>query len=339
MDKKIVNNQRINVVSFNASPEQTNPNLLNFSALVGYVNEPSDGTPCGGISGYKVILSGDDIDVDSLKGSGVNCVWANDWFSSGANNLKGHNTRFKIGVIDNAWIEGNEIHAAGHLWKNDFPDICDTIECAKDSLGCSVEASYNGVKRDDIAKTLTCSGVNFTGLAILYKSKAAFKNTSFMCSLMNDNKENEDLDKNEIQKNVDEAVSAKFSEMKETQDKQFNELKDMVAKFGEKHEEKKLENKADDSMNFADFAKNITDAIKAGFAASEAQAVNEKVADQKEDATRKTHVDFSSIKQFDGNQEPKNVMQLAEEIDNDASLSESEKWAKKLKIWGEYQTK
>lgn len=330
-------NTKINVVSFNAVPEQDNPNLLKFSAVVGHVNRPSDGTPCGGIQGYKVILSDDGIDVDSLKGSGVDCVWANSWFADGSANLKGHDAQFKIGVINDAWIENGEIHASGHLWKRDFPDICDTIECAKDSLGCSVEASYTGIKRNDTDKTLTCSGVNFTGVAILYKSKAAFKNTSFMCSLMDENEENEELEKNEILSIVNDAVSAQFAEAQKAQDERLGKIEKALLALSEKPEAKEPKKPAENpqGFDFSELTKSIVEAVKTGIEAS--TKVETKEPEKVEGPKRKTGIDFSTVKNFDNDNEPKSYLELAEEVDKDDTLTESQKWAKKFELWGNYR--
>ena len=318
MDKSKLKNQKINVASFSAITEQDNPDLLKFSAVVGYLNTPTDGTPCGGKSGYKVVLS-DNVDIESLVGSGVNCTWADGWFSDGGSNLKGHNPHFKIGVIDKAWLQGNEICVEGHLWKYDFPELCDTIECAKESLGCSVEFYYSDLASDSDNKIMKCSGINFTGLAILYKSKAAFKKTSFMCSILED-KENKGLEKEEVQKIVDEAVSAKFAELAEKQEANINELKDAILKLSESKKEDKVPEKKEMDLS------ELTSAIVAGVS----EALKEK---KPAEQTRKTAVNFASVPQIDESNQEKDILKLSAEIDNDNSLTPEEKWSKQLALW------
>lgn len=327
--KKTTNKMNLNFVSFSTMDSSENPDSLNFSGVVGYVDTPSDYTPCGGVDGYATVISSDNLDVDSLVGSGVNASWS-DWFAEDA--LKSHDVRFKIGVIDKAYLQGNEIHVEGHLWKNDFPDVCDTIECAKESLGFSVEVYFEGIKQNDDEKTLTGLNGHFTGVAILYKSKAAFQNTKFMCSI----KEVDDLTE-DMQTALDEqkkAYDEKFAALTES----VESLKTSVEKIFESFQSKKdeaVENKAPeveapkDKMDFS----AITDAVKS--------AIAEGFAEQKKEATvepeRKTVTEFSSTKQLDDGKE-KTVMEMSAEIDNDNSLSANEKWSKQLKLWKEHST-
>ncbi|MBO5632460.1 MAG: hypothetical protein J5965_25675, partial [Aeriscardovia sp.] len=95
MEKKV---QSLNVVSFSSMQDATNPDVLPFEATLGYVDTPTDATPCGGYSGYNTVLSSENIDIESLQGSGVNIYWG--WWPE--DNLAHHNPRFKVGVIDEA---------------------------------------------------------------------------------------------------------------------------------------------------------------------------------------------------------------------------------------------
>lgn len=319
----------LNFSSFSTMQDENNPDVLNFSGVAGYVDTPTDGTPCGGIMGYKTIISSENIDVESLTGSGVNVQWSDDFFSDPAYNLKDHAPRFKVGVVDEAHLNGNEIAVAGHLWKNDFPDVCDTIESAKESLGFSVEVYFDGVMRDDKAQTLTGLGAHFTGVAILYKNKAAFQNTKFMCSMMN--KENEEL--NEETKNaLDEqqkAFDAKFSAL-EASIKTLTETVEKLSKVEDKAEPKQDEPK----MDFA----AMQDAITAGVKDAMAQALAEKKVETKEEEKepeRKTKVDFASLPRFDG--EKKTAMELSKAIDDDVNLTAEQKWAKKVQLWNDHR--
>lgn len=217
---KNTNKMKLNVVSFSVAQDE-NPDFMKFDAVVGYIDTPTDATPCGGVEGYQLVISSEGMDVQSLIGSGVNVAWSDGWFYDAEDTLKSHNPRFKVGVIDSAQVVGNQIMASGHLWKADFPDVCDTIECAKESLGCSVEAYFDGYKKNDEAKTITGFGAHFTGVAILYKNKAAFKSTKIMCSILQEDE------------NLNEEIKAALAAAIEEQNKAF-ELK--FAAIGESME-------------------------------------------------------------------------------------------------------
>ena len=171
------------------SVQSDNKNYLKFSATAGFVGTPTRATPNGGSKGYKIVIENAAADnINELVGAGVNCSWG--WSDS----FKTHDKSFKIGVIDNAIVEDGKILVEGHLWKSDFPDICDTIESSRDSLGCSIEIFSNGFLMDDETKIETLQDVHFTGMAIVYKNKAAFEGTNFMCSIRDDSDSKKDID-------------------------------------------------------------------------------------------------------------------------------------------------
>ena len=342
---------KLNVVSFSVAQSE-NPDFMKFDAVVGYTDTPTDATPNGGIDGYKTILSSEGMDVQSLVGSGVNVDWEDGWFSSPADGLKGHNPRFKIGVIDDAYVAGNEIHASGHLWKYDFPDVCDTIECAKESLGCSVEVYFDGLRKNDEAKTLTGFGARFTGVAILYKNKAAFNNTKIMCSIQEQEEDN-------LNEETKKALEAMFSEQNKAFEAKFEAINEAMGKFEKQVAElsAKKENKANDTdaadentaennkVELSAVAQVVADAIKAGFESMKqspevdavvAQAENNATASATATPARKTAA-FSTTPQMSESKE-KTVMELAAEIDADESLTRDQKWAKKVDLWNEHRT-
>lgn len=324
MAKKNETSLKFNVVSFSTMASPDNEDSMNFSGVIGYVDTPSDMPPHSDFPGYRAVLSSENVDVDSLVGSGVNVLWSGD-----EDNLTDHSVRFKVGVIDKAWLEGKEIHANGHLWKTDFPDVCTTISLAKDSLGFSAEAIGYGIAKDDEKKVLKMENVHFTGVSILYRDRAAFQKTSIMCSI---SKENENLNE-EMKKALDEqnkANEAKFSAL----DEKLDRLTEAVAKFSAVKEEKKAEEppKKDEPV---DIAKAIADGIAAAFAAH--AKANEKVAEKNEvnekveEPARKTKTEFASDKQLDGTE--KTAMQLSAEIDADPNLTADQKWCKQLDLW------
>ncbi len=323
MDKK----KNFKVVQFSVE-ESENPDLMKFSAVAGYLDTPTDATPCGGADGYKTIIEGETADVQSLVGMGVNVSYWDDY--------KSHDRYFKIGTITAASVAENgiDINVEGHLWKADFPDICDTIQCAKDSMGCSVEVYFDGIVYDNEAKTVLCKGAHFTGLAILYKNKAAFKNTSIMCSIK-DTEEGEKM--NEETKQALEAMKTENAEaikaLTDTVTKLSESVQALEAKKGEpapeptpKEDEKHEENKQELS---AAISEAISEGFKQALSAMSAPKAKE---ENPEGAERKTKQDFSGIPN-ENHKDKKSYMELCAEVDADSHLTDSQKWAKKMDIW------
>ena len=313
----------LQVTDLSVRPE--NDNFLLFTATAGFIGKPTRATPCGGSKGYSVILA-DGANVEELNGSGVNC-------SYGADGFKAHDKFFKIGVIDDARVSDGDILVEGHLWKADFPDVCDTIESAKDALGCSVEVYSYAVDVDDDARTQTLNDVHFTGMSIVYKNKAAFEGTRFMCSIAE--KETNILSDLKIKEIVDAAVGAKFEELKESLRaefaQQFEDLKQKDAKIETVEKEIAKENDVNKEMTSADFAA-VGDIVKAAVkeAVSEwAVAVDEKRSQAAAIPTRKTQL-FASEPKF---KPEKTIADLSKEIDDNPNLTTEQKWAAKMNLW------
>ena len=326
---------KLNVVSFSVAQSE-NPDFMKFDAVVGYVDTPTDATPGGGIDGYKLVIRSEGMDVRSLIGSGVNVAWYDGWFEDSSQNLKGHNARFKVGVIDDAYVAGNEIHASGHLWRFDFPDVCDTIECAKESLGCSVEVYFDGFRKDDDTKILTGLGARFTGVAILYKNKAAFKSTKVMCSIQEQEEDN-------LNEETKKALEAMFSEQNKAFEAKFEVINEAMKKFEKQvaelsanTEKESAEESADENnkVELSAVAQVVADAIKAGFESMEKGAAVD-VTDDSAKPVRKTAA-FSTTPQMSESKE-KTAMELAAEIDADENLTPDQKWAKKVDLWNEHR--
>ena len=314
---------RLQVVDFNI--KGSNGNFLLFSATAGFIGKPTRATPCGGAKGYHVIL-GDGGNVSELVGAGVNC----------SHDYKRHNKAFKIGVIDAAEVgDDGYIFVDGHLWRTDFPDICDTIECAKDSLGCSVEVYSNGVDIDDEAKTQTLRDVHFTGMSIVYKNKAAFEGTNFMCSIADE--EGKSLTEKELQAAVDQAVGVKIEELKAQLRAEFSQQLEDIKDVKSVQEQKEGVAQVPIQPTVADFS-GVGDIVKAAVrdAVLEwAASVDEK---QKQVAAptiaRKTKL-FATEAQF---QSEKSLVELSKEIDDDPNLSAEQKWAAQMRLWNERQS-
>ena len=289
----------LNVTNF--AIKESNPNVLNFSATAGFIGIPTRGTPEGGDKGYKVVIDKDSIaNVEELIGAGVNCSYG--W----GRDFKEHQQFFKIGVIDDARVENDtEIHVSGHLWKTDFADVCDTIESAKDSLGCSVEVYSDGFTMDDENKIQTLRGAHFTGMSIVYKNKAAFDNTRFMCSLK-DEKENEmaqqQVDFSSVTEELQKQLAKQFEDLNQKIEEKFSSIDEKFTDMNSKIENMKVETPA-------------------------APATPAPVPE------RKTQ-QFASEPQF---KQEKTVVDFAKEIDDDPTLTLEQRWAKKMAIWKDHQ--
>ena len=332
------NKYYVNIENF-AAENTDNPDLMKFSATVGFLDTPTDATPCGGLNGYKTVISSEGTDVQSLVGMGVNVAYG--W----GDDFKSHDRFFKIGVINSVHMEGNEIKAEGHLWKCDFPDICDTIECAKESLGCSVEVWFEKIVEDKDNMNIIGKNAHFTGVAILYKSKAAFTKTSIMCAIKEQEEKNLNEEIQKALKEQNDAVEEKFSAVNEAISKLTASVEALSAKKDDVADEAKVS--ADDvdskaGFDFEAFSKAIVDGVvgainskadsKADDAASQNLAANSEDSSVDASANRKTVADFGSQKQCEGNEE-KTLMELCAEVDADNSLSDGQKWSKKLALW------
>lgn len=326
MDKKTTS---LNIVSFSSMQDTSNPDILPFEAVLGYVDTPTDATPCGGYPGYKTVLGSEDIDIESLVGSGVNVRW--DYWPE--DNMTGHNPRFKVGVIDEAHLEGTTIKAKGHLWRSDFPDVCEVVENAKESLGFSVEIYSDGVTVDHKQEQVTCKGVHFTGASILYKSKAAFRQTSIMCSILDTEGEN---DMNEEVKQALEAQEKKFTEAIDKLTNAVQALSEQKKEEEPAEEAKAPEAEADNKQDFSAMGEAISKAIADGFAGLK-QELSAKVEAPKaeNEPERKTVQNLESEAQL-ANKE-KTAMELSAEINKDDTLTPGQKWSKQLALWNAHR--
>lgn len=183
-------------------------NKMPFSGVCLKVDTPSDGMPCGANMPVKFTREAIEKALPTFVGMGVNCEY--DSWELPNEALTGHNPRFKIGTVDNAELVDDGVVIKGNLWQHDFYDICFMIKNAKDSLGFSVE-----VMVEDMIEERDCYCVTkftFTGVAILYKNLAAFKDTQLQAQ------KKKEVDKKMDEKQFNEFM-AKFAEMNEKFDK------------------------------------------------------------------------------------------------------------------------
>ena len=153
------------------------PNKLPFSGVLTRLDVASN-FPVGGTTGKKVIIPTAVAEkaLPTLLGMGVDCT----------SDLSGHDRKFKIGVITEAFIGipdavlGTPLHIAGFFYAADFPTEVIAIQAQKELLGFSYEAE--AFVESMLSDPWVCSSCDFTGAAVLYKDKAAFTATSLQAS-------------------------------------------------------------------------------------------------------------------------------------------------------------
>lgn len=144
------------------------PNKMPFSGVLTKIDEPSDAAPEG--SGGKRVM----ITMEAAR-SGLESLlsMAVDFTSE----LDGHDPQAKIGVITGADIDGRDLRIKGFIYAADFPELAALIKANKDRLGFSFEAREL-MTTDPQADPIPIAECIFTGAAILFKDKAAYKSTS-----------------------------------------------------------------------------------------------------------------------------------------------------------------
>lgn len=145
------------------------PNRVSFSGILTRVDEPSNRSPTGA-KGHKVILTREAAEeaLSSLIGMAVD-------YKAG---WSGHNARQKFGVITDAVFSGRDILVRGYIYARDFGEEAEEIYALGEELGMSYELA-NALVVDVDAKVWVLKRVTFVGAAVLLKSKAAYRSTSF----------------------------------------------------------------------------------------------------------------------------------------------------------------
>ncbi len=146
------------------------PNRVPFEGVLTLVDAPSDKAPSGA-RGHRVVLTREAADtaLPSLLGMAVD-------FKTG---WDGHDAKQKCGIITAAQIDGDAIHVSGYLFARDFAEMMQEIHAHGDeTLGMSYELADAHVENMR-AEIWRLTKATFTGAAILLRTKAAYRNTSF----------------------------------------------------------------------------------------------------------------------------------------------------------------
>lgn len=178
----------LDAMSLNVPATEGHPNKMPFRGVLTRIDQPSD-MPPNGSGGRRVMLPRDvaAAALPSLLGMAVDFTPSFD----------GHDAQKKIGIIDEAVIEGDAIHVGGFVYAADFPDTAASIRANKDRLGFSYEMKNVRVA-DPSAETLVIESCVFTGAAILNKADAAYKTTSLAASQARES-ETIDMTKEELE--------------------------------------------------------------------------------------------------------------------------------------------
>ena len=221
MEKKQTLTLQASGTNFSVKTE-SHSNKMKFTATVMYLDQYSDGIP-GGTVWDKILLEKSECEkaLDTMNLMGINCVW-NEW-STADWQFYGHDPRNKIGVVEKTYIEGNELKIDGIIYKNDFQDISRFIKNVMDSIGFSIEASFNDWEETEDGVIIR--DVEFTGVSMLFKNCAAYSDT-YIETLSASKKDKEIMtqeERNTFIEEVTNSVMAKINEVQE-QEKQASEL-------------------------------------------------------------------------------------------------------------------
>ena len=146
------------------------PNRVPFEGVLTLVDQASDKAPSGA-RGHRVVLTRDaaEVALPSLLGMAVD-------FKAG---WDGHDAKQKCGIITAAEIDGDAVRVSGYLFARDFSDMMKEMHAHGDeALGMSYELADAHVA-DMRADVWRLTKATFTGAAILLRSKAAYRSTSF----------------------------------------------------------------------------------------------------------------------------------------------------------------
>lgn len=207
---------------------ESHPNKMKFTATVMYLDKYSDGVPDG--SWNKILLEKSECEksLETMNLMGVNCVW-DEWGKANWQ-FDGHDPKNKIGVVENTYIEGNELKIDGIIYKRDFSDISQFIRNAMESMGFSIEAAYSDWEETE--EGIIIRDVEFTGVSMLFKNCAAYSDT-YIETLSASKKDKEIMtqeERNTFMEEVTNSIMAKINEVQE-QEKQASELEALKAQI------------------------------------------------------------------------------------------------------------
>lgn len=159
----------MNSWNIQAAADINHPNRSFFKGVLTVVDSPSEMAPSGA-RGHRVILTH-----TAAKAALPSLIGMCLGYKAG---FDGHDARQKCAVITDAEIVGKEVIVTGYLFARDFPELVKPLSVEDNKYGLSYELADAHVA-DMRATIWTLTRATFTGAAILLKSKAAYKKTSF----------------------------------------------------------------------------------------------------------------------------------------------------------------
>lgn len=155
-------------VTENSVDSTEHPNAMPFEMTLLYLDQPSDQPPHGA-QGHRIYVPKEVAKkrLNGLIDMGVNV----------APEMDSHKPQHKVGTINKAWIDGDEVKVSGLIWKKDFPDEAEELKRRKNSLGSSMELS-DVLVRDANDPVWRLEDFKFTGATILQKDHAAYESTN-----------------------------------------------------------------------------------------------------------------------------------------------------------------
>ncbi len=153
------------------SIDAQHPNKMKLAGVLVRLNEASDKPP-NGSKGHRIMVPNDVAEkrLSTIVGMGLNY----------SPSLDGHAQRRKVGVINKAWIDGNNVHVEGTIWKHDFPEA--ERDLKQDNLGMSMEIGDVHVEDVD-AHVWKITDFKFLGATILYRKAAAYHQTHAIAAM------------------------------------------------------------------------------------------------------------------------------------------------------------
>jgi hypothetical protein len=164
-------------------PEIGHRNLVPFEAIAMYVDKPVDAKPHFTDYDAKKTAESDDgapklvfkrsaveEALPSLIGMGVNA-------QEGA--LENHAFRSTVGLITEAWLDGNAVMIRGFIYGFFFSDLVQAIKTLRTKLGAcpSFASMVVDLPEEEKPEFMFVNSLLFTGCAILQKKNCAFEGT------------------------------------------------------------------------------------------------------------------------------------------------------------------
>lgn len=274
-------------------------NKMTIVGAITKVDEPSGGAPCGA-NGKNVVFTKEGAEgcVKSFISMPVNCTFPEGFFADGTDVFTGHGD-INFGVIEDAWVEGNDLMARIIAWKETFPDIAWMVMNGKDALGFSIECDIlESSEEEDLIYINRFVG---TGCALLWKNVAAFSDTYIRELAASRRKVEDSVNKEEMQSLFDgflAKVDEKIAAVQAATDAKMEEVKASIEASNAKVEEIKASVEASDEKidEIKASVEGKVEEIKAGLeikppAPTAGQGVipNGDLTDTKEVALQKIH--------------------------------------------------